>query len=186
MGVSAQENIEKALALLKETLQALEEMEYAVELLESELKEYRELVCKESYILGEKFVRRRIHRFVERAHRDGKLVYGVGVKVLVPDNLGESERLSIVNYTAMLLGDNVRPWDVLFKLEGDSFGVVFAVEKEEDFKSILNRLQKILFNFRAQTIANVPIPVNCRINAFPIEPGTEVEELFAKLRKLLE
>lgn len=175
--------IKQAFQLLQESLRKLEEVEYAIKLLEEELKEYRTLVDKESYIPKEKFIKQRVRRLIERMkYAVDELLMGVGIKIFIVGNIPESDRYSIVNYIATYIDRQIRPSDTLFMLDDDKVGIIFTVKEREHFDVIVRRLESMLLNLKAQTYSTRNILLNYKINFFEIEPQMSVEEVFRRLK----
>jgi hypothetical protein len=175
--------IKQAFQLLQGSLKKLEEVEYAIKLLEEEVKEYRALIDKESYIPKEKFIKQRVRRLIERMkYAVDELLMGVGIKISIAGNIPESDRQSIVNYIATYIDRHIRPSDTLFMLEDDKVGIIFTVKEREHFETIVRRLESMLLNLKAQTYSTKNVLLNYKITSFELDPQMTVEEVFKKLK----
>jgi len=175
--------IKQAFKLLQESLRKLEEVEYAIKLLEEEIEEYRALVDKESYIPKEKFIKQRVRRLIERMkYAVDELLMGVGIKISLVGNIPDSDRHSIVNYIATYIDRHIRPSDTLFMLDDDKVGIIFTVKEREHFEIIVRRLESMLLNLKAQTYSSRNVLLNYKITHFEIEPTMNVEGVFSKLK----
>ena len=168
----------------KEILQELENVEYAIRLLERELEEYRELVDKETMLPKARLIKEKISRFIERIkYSPENYLLGIGVTLSVVEELPKGEEAQILNQLAIYLDRRIRPGDLLFKLSDSSLGMIFFVESKEQADTILKRLESILLNLKAQTYSSKKVLVNFKINKVDITPQMEAEQVFEELSR---
>ncbi|SMP06576.1 hypothetical protein SAMN06265339_0387 [Desulfurobacterium pacificum] len=176
--------IKEVFRLFKESLHELEQVEYAIELLEKELNEYRELVDRETLLPKAKFVKQKINRLIDRikySPEDHLLAVGVNLSLVEP--IPEREEKQIMNQIAIYLDRRIRPGDLLFKLSDASLGMVFFAGGKEQAEAIVRRLEAMLLNLKAQTYSTQKVLVNFDIRHLDVTPDMTADLIFEKLVK---
>ncbi len=179
------ERVKQAFRLLKESLKDLEEVEYAIELLEKELAEYKKIVDKETLIPKERFVKQRLNRLIERTkYMVDESLAGVGIKISVIGTIPEVDKRAISNYIATYVDGHIRPSDMLFKIDDETIGIVFVVREREHLDAIVGRLDSMLLNLKAQTYSSRNVLINFKIKAFHVEEGDTADKVFEEIRAI--
>jgi len=175
------DKVKQAYRLIQESLKELEEVEYALQLLEKELEEYKSLVDKESYILKSKFIKQKLARLIERTKFSGDFLACSRIEVSVVGNVPESEKEMIINYVANFIDGHIRPGDIIFKTNDSVIGIIFPIKDKEDFKAIEERLKSVLLNLKAKAYSSQNVLINFNVDTFLIDKNSSPEEVFKKL-----
>ncbi len=176
--------IKEVFKLFKESLHELEQVEYAIKLLEKELNEYRELVDRETLLPKVKLVKQKVNRLIERIkYSPEEHLLAVGVNLSLVEPVPERERREIMNHIAIYLERRIRPGDFLFKLSDSSLGMIFFAGGKEQADAILRRLEEILLNLKAQTYSSQKVLVNFNIKHIRVTPDMTADMVFEKLVK---
>ena|GEM_PF-936843 len=185
MGLNGElEKIKQALKVVKESLKELESVEYVLELFEKELNEYRSLIDKESFIPKARFVKQRIGRLIERMRyvSDENLACVV-VKLSLQGEMPPAEQKSIIDYIATYIDGHVRPSDLVFKVEEDIIGIIFALKNKADLDVILRRLDTMLLNLKAKTYSSSNILLNYKMKSFYITSQCNANDVIERCKK---
>jgi hypothetical protein len=107
----------------------------------------------------------------------------VVIKLSLQGEVPEAEKKSIIDYIDTYIDGHVRPSDMVFKVDDDTIGIIFALKNKGDLEVILKRLETMLLNLKAKTYSNKNILLNYKLGSFYITPQSNANNVIEKCKK---
>jgi len=178
-------NLELVKKLARESVDKLDFVEYAIELLKKEIKECNDLVDRELFIPKLKFVKERMQRLINRMKfSDEEILACVGINISVEGNIEETEKKSILGYLINYIDNHVRPGDMLFKVDDKTIGIFMLLSRKSDLEKVFNRLNLILLNLKTKTYSDKNVLINFKMDRFIVSKDTSVDQVVERFEKL--
>jgi len=177
-------NERKVWETLKNVIEELERVESSIYFLEKELREYEEIIDKNSLIPKEKFAKIRIPRLIERLkYFPDEVLVGVRISFSIADKPEDLDEREIIKDVFAYIDSHIRPSDFLFELDEKTLGILFTLKDKSHLELLLKRLENLLLEFKTKIYSSKRALVNYQVKNTVISIDDNPEVVLSKLKE---